>query len=341
MDDESVPGAAGCDPDASSEPVAATTVVIPAHTEDRWTALVETVASARRQRPEPASIVVAVDHNPGLLERVGAEIPGVHAVENTFARGASGARNSGALHADTPLIAFLDSDVRARSGWLHGLLAAFREPMAVGAGGFVAPVWRAGRPAWFPDEFAWVVSASYRGLPTSIAAVRNGWGENMAVRRDIFHRVGGFRVDFGKVGNVSRPEDTDLCVRMTRAAPGAIWMFVPDAIVDHEVGPERSRFGFFVRRCYNEGQGKVEFARLNQGRHDLRDEFRYFGRTLPSGIRRYLGTALRSRDWDAVRCAGVIVVGMAAAGTGVTASLATGAPIGRRRQRRPIRPRRS
>ena len=45
--------------------------------------------------------------------------------------------------------------------------------------------------------------------------MRNVWASNMAVRRAAFDAAGGFREDFGKVGAVSRPEDTDLCLRVT------------------------------------------------------------------------------------------------------------------------------
>ena len=61
----------------------------------------------------------------------------------------------------------------------------------------------------------------------------------MAVRRAVFEKVGGFRVDFGKVGDVSRPEDTDLCIRMSTETGGR-WIFVPEAVVDHDVEAERA-----------------------------------------------------------------------------------------------------
>ena len=36
----------------------------------------------------------------------------------------------------------------------------------------------------------------------------------MLVKRSAFELVDGFREDFGKIGNRSLPEDTDLCLRI-------------------------------------------------------------------------------------------------------------------------------
>jgi GT2 family glycosyltransferase len=81
--------------------------------------------------------------------------------------------------------------------------------------GRVEPIWAASRPHWFPPEFDWVVGASYRGMPQAVTPVRNAWSNNMAIRRTVFLAVGGFRDNFGKTGERSRPEDTDLCLRAT------------------------------------------------------------------------------------------------------------------------------
>ena len=39
-------------------------------------------------------------------------------------------------------------------------------------------------------------------------------------------------------------------------------MYVPAAVVDHPVEAARGRFGFFLRRCFHEGRGKIQMARL-------------------------------------------------------------------------------
>jgi peptidoglycan/xylan/chitin deacetylase (PgdA/CDA1 family)/GT2 family glycosyltransferase len=290
------------------------TVVIACYTEQRWTSLLAAVASVRAQR-YPHRLVVVVDHNEQLLSRLQRERPGVTIMRNTGLRGASGARNSAALAATTEFVAFLDDDARAAPGWLERLVAAADQPGVVGAGGHIDPAWRCRPPQWFPREFGWVVGVSLpssgtispiptRPLPRR---VRNVWSGSMIVDREVFARVGGFRDDFGKLGTANEPEDTELCLRMASTAPDAHWVFVPDAVIHHEVPPERATLRYFVKRCWNEGTGKASLARLPDGRADsLSAERSYVQRVLPRGVARYLGQVLRGDLSGAGRAAAVI-----------------------------------
>ena len=60
-------------------------VVIPAYSDDRWTQLSEAVASALAQTYPATEIIVAVDHNPGLLSRARRELTGVVVIPSTRA----------------------------------------------------------------------------------------------------------------------------------------------------------------------------------------------------------------------------------------------------------------
>jgi len=287
-------------------------LVIPCHTQRRWDSLVAAVASVR---PEGAAeIIVVVDHNPALLQRVREELTGVTVLANRFRPGASGARNTGALFAVTPLVAFLDGDARVRPGWLGRLIAPFADPSVVGTGGAIRPDWERTPPRWFPDEFLWTVGGSYPGLPTRVAPVRNVWSANMAVRRDSFRSVDGFRDGFGKLGDRARPEDTDLCLRLGRT--GGRWMYVPDALVDHPVEAERGRFGFFLRRCFHEGRGKIQMARLLPGQRSLASERDYLRRTVPHAVLTGLSRSLRGGGAAPAARAGAVLAGVAAAAAG-------------------------
>src|SRR6185369_13511279 len=88
-------------------------VVIPCHEERRWTYLIGAIASARTQNPVPTEIIVVIDHNEALYQRALRDLPNVTVLRNQFTRGVSGNRNTGAYHAHTPLVAFLDDDVTA------------------------------------------------------------------------------------------------------------------------------------------------------------------------------------------------------------------------------------
>ena len=292
----------------------AVSIVIPTHSEQRWSALVRTVASARAQSYQPAEIVVVVDHNPELYRRARRDLAGVTVLENLYTQGVSGNRNTGAFHTSTSLIAFLDDDTVACPEWLGSLLVPFSDPQVVGAGGGIDPAWEGPKPRWMPEEFLWAVGGSYAGMPTTTAPIRNVWSASMVVRRDTFLAVGGFRTGFGKLGNQNRPEDTELCLRMSALA-GGHWMYVPDAVIRHEVPVSRSTFGFFLRRCYAEGRGKVAMAGLLDGAESLGSERDYL-RSLPRAVVRNLVAATRGRGAHHALKAGGVLAGVAAAGVG-------------------------
>lgn len=307
-------------------------IVIPCHSERGWDQLVGAVASALAQRPAPAEVVVVVDHNPRLYDRARRHLSGATVLDNRFSRGASGTRNTGAWHTTTPLVAFLDGDISAGPQWLAQLVAPFDDPSVVGTGGAIAAAWQLSQPRWMLDELLWAVGASYTGMPVTTAPVRNVWSASMAVRRDIFAEVRGFREGFGKIGSRNRPEDTDLCLRMS--ASGGRWMYVPEAVVDHHVPAERATFRYLLRRCYAEGRGKVQMARLLRGSDSLGAERSYLTRTLPQALLRDLYGAVRPRDAGqparrihAARAATVIAAVTAAAAGGAVETLGTRRPV--------------
>lgn len=216
---------------------ASTSVIIAAHTFERSDDLVQAVASALGQQPPPYEVVVAVDNNPDLYEWVCKRLPDVVAVDHRGPRGASSTRNSGARAAYGSILAFLDDDAVARDGWLRNLTAPLARPDVVGVGGHVEAVWLERVPEWLPEEFLWVVGATYRGMPKAAAPIRNVWSENMAVRQADFWKVGGFREGFGKTGLESTAgEDTDFCIRLSTAT-GGIWWYEPSARIGHMVRP--------------------------------------------------------------------------------------------------------
>ncbi|MET8151489.1 glycosyltransferase [Actinoplanes sp. NPDC049668] len=292
----------------------AVSIVIPTHSEQRWSALARTVASARSQTYAPAEIIVVVDHNPALFRRARRDLGGVTVLENLYAQGVSGNRNTGAFHTGTSLIAFLDDDTVAGPDWLAGLVAPFADPAVVGTGGGIQPAWERTEPAWMPAEFLWAVGGSYAGMPTSTAPIRNVWSASMVVRRETFLAVGGFRTGFGKLGNQNRPEDTELCLRMSALAGGR-WMYVPHATIRHEVPATHSTFGYFLRRCYAEGRGKVAMAGLLDGSQSLGSEQAYL-RSLPGAVFRNLAAATRGRGTHHLLKACGVLAGVAAAAVG-------------------------
>ncbi|NEA39098.1 glycosyltransferase family 2 protein, partial [Streptomyces sp. SID11385] len=126
------------------------------------------------------------------------------------------------------------------------------------------PAWASGRrPAWFPEEFDWVVGCTYAGQPRGLVPVRNVLGGNASFRRAAFARTGGFVTGIGRDGD-RRPlgcEETELCIRLGRDHPGAVLLLDDRAVIRHRVPAARERFAYFRRRTWAEGLSKALVAR--------------------------------------------------------------------------------
>lgn len=294
------------------------TVVIACYTLQRWSSLLRAIDSVRAQT-YANDLIVVVDHNDALFDRLRDTCPAdVAIVRNAGPQGVSSARNTAALGAATELVAFLDDDAYAEPDWLERLVAAAARPGAVGAGGRIVPAWHSRSPRWFPHEFGWVVGESMPSRDDTTRRVRNVWSASMLVRRDVFTATGGFRVGFGKVGDASEPEDTELCLRMAAIAPDAHWLFVPDAVIHHEVPSQRETWSYFLRRCWLEGRGKARLAAVAPDRdHALSAERTHVRHTLPRAVVQALRDVARG-DLAGIGRATAIVAGLVAAGLAFT-----------------------
>lgn len=304
-----------------------TSVVICAYTTKRWDQLQAAVESVATQSAD-VEIVIVVDHNDELLEMCVAQWPHRRVVSNRFTQGLSGARNTGVSETKSDIIAFLDDDATAENGWLEALTAGFKDPSVGGVGGYVVPAWAAPSPSWLPPEFWWVVGCSYVGLPARAEEIRNPIGANMAFRRSVFDKVGGFHEAIGRVGTIPLGcEETELSIR-ARTAGFSIW-YLPDAIVHHWVSGDRLTLRYFLRRCHAEGLSKAVVSALAGRADGLASERAYATRTLPRAVRRAsVQAALGPARGDGLRRAAAVVAGLLTAGAG----FARGTVANRKRQ---------
>jgi hypothetical protein len=295
-------------------------VVICSYTPERWDELRLAVDSVRRQHLAAREVIVVVDHDDELYERAAAKLPVDCVLRNRYARGLSGARNTGLEAAGGDVAVFLDDDAAADQDWLLYLLAPYARPDVIGVGGLVVPNWSTAPPPWFPDEFGWVVGCSYEGLPTQLEVVRNPIGANMSFRREPLAAAGGFATTVGRVG--TRPagcEETEAAIRLCRRHPQAVILHEPRAVVHHLVPPERARWRYFRQRCWSEGLSKAEVARLAGAGRALRSEHHYVTRTLPRGVLRNIRAATRHGDYAGLGRAAASLAGVAVTGGGYAA----------------------
>jgi glycosyltransferase involved in cell wall biosynthesis len=298
-------------------------VIICAYTERRWDELVAAVESVQRQTLPPMEIIVVIDRNPNLLLRVRENLPDVIAIENCKAKGASGSRNSGLAVAQGSILAFLDDDAVAQPDWIENLAACYTSPQVVGVGGKIEPHWSGSRPSWFPAEFNWVIGCTYQGMPTKDTPVRNVIGANMSVRRHVLTTAGGFRESFGNNKDTSTArarskwlrhhagdEETEFCIRVTQQLPDSVWLYTTTAVVKHQVPVQRTRWTYFLWRCYDEGLGKAGLVRLHGTQAGLSSERTYTFKVLPQGLVRGFTDALFHRDLAGLARVGAIVTGL-------------------------------
>lgn len=292
-------------------------MIICAFADERLELTVSAVDGVLQQEPAPREVFVVVDHNEPLAEHLRDRLPSeVVVIPNEGDQGLSSGRNTAIRRATADVIAFLDDDAVPHRHWLARLLAAFGDPTVVGAGGWTLPVWEDHQPDWFPATFLWVVGCSYEGQPET-GRVRNPFGGNMAFRRAAFERVGLFDTQIGRLGSMPVGcEETELCIRAAREIPGAQFVMVGGATIDHWVPQVRGEPRYLVRRCYYEGISKALVRTLGDAR-SLDTERAYVTRALPLEMIRSLRTLITgpARPAAAGRIAAVLV-GLAAAVAG-------------------------
>lgn len=295
------------------------TVVICSYTEARWPTLRAAIDGVLKQTGLNDELLVVVDHNERLLARCNDYVDGCTVIPNRHERGLSGARNTGLEEAHGSVVAFLDDDAIPLDGWLDELRGPYADGRIWGVGGLVKPSWEGVKPSWFPDEFLWVVGCSYLGLPATSHPVRNFIGANMSFRKKAFASAGTFTETMGRINN--RPlgcEETEFCIRLTRANPEVVLLYHPPAQVEHYVPKQRASFRYFVTRCWAEGLSKAEVSRRGGRSSGLSVERDYTSRVLPKGMLKGLRNSITG-DISGTGRSAAIVLGLVCTASGFLA----------------------
>lgn len=171
--------------------------------------------------------------------------------------GLSVARNTGARVAKSEILAYLDDDAVAESNWLRVLHAAYQsnQKLAV-AGGKVELLWPEGvsPPHWLSPGLAQNLGAYDLGetrVGVNVAGLTPR-GVNYSIRRAFLEQIGGFDVKLGRVGKKLLSNEE---LRATELALELGWevVYLPEALVFHNVAPSRLNKGWFVERGWWQG----------------------------------------------------------------------------------------
>jgi GT2 family glycosyltransferase len=284
--------------------------VIPTYSLERWDDLVAALDALERQTVGPDEVIVVVDGNPELFERVRAQFPDVRSLENSQGAGVSGCRNTAAEVATGSVLACLDDDSVPEPRWLEEHLAAYEDPAVLGTGGTLIPAWSGGRPGLLPRELWWIIGCTWTGTPETPAPIRNPVGANMTVRKDVVEAVGGFAM--GRVYRKGKPasgvaEETEFCIRAVESHPGGYFQHRPGAVVHHAVPAGRTTWSYLISRSRIEGAGKATLVRRFGSSLALASERDYVRRVLPRAIARETWSGLRGHPADFERAAAILV----------------------------------
>ena len=282
-------------------------VVVCAHTLDRWDDISRGMKALAEQSQPPLEVLLVVDHNDELLARASEAFPNVRVLPNVNRAGANGGRNTGVAEAKGSVIAFLDDDARPEPDWVERLASAYDDPSVQAVGGYADPVWPDRRPAHLPHELDWIVGCTYQGQPTSRADVRNLWGCNMSMRKDAFEQVGTFNEDIGRIGLIPLgADDTEWFIRLAQKRPGSRVVFEPRALVHHRVTEPRTTWAYLRSRSHAEGVSKGMMAGLVGAGDALSVEKSYVRTVLTAGFARELGRGLRGQRAGWQGAAGIV-----------------------------------
>jgi glycosyltransferase involved in cell wall biosynthesis len=216
----------------------------------------------------PTSIewdVLVVDNNSNDLTRPEVEefchrYPGRFRYLFEKQPGKSFALNAAIREARGDVLAFMDDDVTVDPLWLQNLTTPIADSQWAGAGGRILPERGFSRPRW-------MLLQGDHSLGPALAAVfdlggqpgelsRPPYGTNMAFRKSMFEKYGGFRTDMGpRPGSEIRGEDVEFGRRLLAA--GECLYYAPSAVVYHAVPENRLRKEFFLDYWFAYGRTQV------------------------------------------------------------------------------------
>lgn len=237
------------------------TVVIT--TRNRASLLHETLEQLRRQCYEPDDEVIVVDNasTDATADVIATAADGfpvrLHRLSEP-APGKTPALNAGLAAARGDVLALTDDDVLVGEHWIRDIRRAFERSTLDLAGGRVNPRWERTPPRWLRVERA----GRYELMASPLALLHYGaaqdlglravLGANMAFRRRVLDRLGGFSPQFNRrSGNLLSGEDHDFCERA--GAAGFQCEYLPQLQVRHWVPAERATLRYYLQWFHASG----------------------------------------------------------------------------------------
>lgn len=276
-------------------------VVVCTYASERYDHFVEAVESILAQTYDPIEIVLVVDGNQQVFDRVVAEFANRECVVthcNDTNRGVSASRTTGAELATGDVVAFIDDDAVADPTWVAELVAVYESRDTIAVGGRMAGQWLGGRPWFLPEEFYWLIGVTYPGFAEDGEEIRNTFESNISFRRTVFLEIGGFDPKLGPTAETYRhSEGAEIGTRLVAQYDRGV-IYTPDAVVSHKVFPHRLRLRWLSRRAFQQGQSKRAMEEIDDV--STSEEVGYLRTLFVKRVPRRFQELLRSPSVDGV-----------------------------------------
>lgn len=254
-----------------TRPLSATVLICTYNRADRLREMLESLQPTRTVRSWD---VVVVDNNSSDDTREVVEamapaypVPLFYIFEPR--QGKSHALNTGIEQSRGEILVFTDDDVIVEPTWVDASCEPLDEQDEIDySGGPVRPIWGAPPPAWLDqsrgDLWGTLAILDYGATPFVFETrMRVPLGANMAVRRRLIERIGGFHPELGRRGkSLLGQEQAEFFARARHA--GARGIYSPVMAVQHHVPVARLTKQYFRRWWYWKGVARARVDAMHQ-----------------------------------------------------------------------------
>jgi GT2 family glycosyltransferase len=273
-------------------------VVVPTYSLDRYPDFCECVDALLAQTYDDVEVVVIVDGNETVYERVSEDYGDEESVVSYLSHDDAGPLsrgNMGVIQSSGEIVALTDDDAVPEEDWVEQLVDAYKRHDAIAVGGRMTADWVVGKADYIPEEFYFLIGVTHRGFPTEEQEVRNTFGANLSFKREAFLKLGGIKLGGIDPSSVQGRE-TEFCSRLNRMY-GKDIIYTPDAVVSHKIYQYRTEPRWLIERAFWQGYSKRAMEKLVPNSSDEESEQlrRLFLRYIPRRVWNLLVSPSKTR----------------------------------------------
>lgn len=205
----------------------------------------------------------STDKTKEIGERFAARYPCRIHYMNEPSQGHPYAKNRGISESNGEIIAFADDDVFFSNSWLKAIASGFNRHINISCiGGRVTPYFENSRPCWIDDSLLCMYGTTqYGDHEKELRPPEIPIGCNMAFRRDIFEKIGGFHSSLGrKPGKLLSNDENHFLNSFSDA--GFKTLYLPDAQVYHRIPVARTTRKWVLSRFYWQGISDIVMRQI-------------------------------------------------------------------------------